>query len=106
MKTLKIGIALLTVWCGLEIAVAAWVTAITFAGRSPPALLLVMPEARISTLDPVALAVINAQAAIANPCICAVCTMALVLAWRGVRAALDAVASRQYALAAAGECLW
>lgn len=84
MKTLKIGIVLLTVWCGLEIVVAAWVTAVTFAGGPPPALALVMSKARISTVDPIAVAVINAQAAILNPCICVVCTMALVLAWRGL----------------------
>jgi hypothetical protein len=84
MKRQKIGLVLLSVWCGLEIAVAAWVTAMTFAGRSPPALLLVIPERRISSVAPEALAVINAQAALANPCICAVAAMALVLAWRGV----------------------
>jgi hypothetical protein len=84
MKRQKIGLVLLSVWCGLEIAVAAWVTAMTFAGRSPPALLLVIPKERISRVAPEALAVINAQAALANPCICAVSAMALVLAWRGV----------------------
>lgn len=84
MKTQKIGLVLLSIWCCLEIAVAAWVTAMTFAGRAPPALLLVMPETRISSVAHEALAVINAQAAIANPCICAVAAMALVLAWRGV----------------------
>jgi hypothetical protein len=84
MKTQKIGLVLLSLWCGLEIAVAGWVTAMTFAGRSPPALLLVMSEARIPSVPHEALAVINAQAAIANPCIGGVAAMALVLAWRGV----------------------
>jgi hypothetical protein len=84
MRTMKIGLALLTVWCSLEIAVAAWVTTVTLRGGQPPALALVLPQPRISTIDPVALAVINAQAMLANPCICAVCAMALALAWLGV----------------------
>jgi hypothetical protein len=84
MKAGKVGLVLFSIWCGLEIAVAAWVTAMTFVGRSPPALSLVMSDAKISSVPPEALAVISAQAAIANPCICAVCAMALVLVWRGV----------------------
>jgi hypothetical protein len=75
----KAGRVLLSLWAGLNALVAAFVTLSTVMGRSPPALALVMDDA--SQVDPRALAVIQAQAAIANPLILAVCAMVLTLIW-------------------------
>jgi hypothetical protein len=76
---LKAGRVVLSLWAGLNALVAAFVTLSTVMGRSPPALALVMDDA--SKVDPRALAVIQAQAAIANPLILAVCALVLVLIW-------------------------
>ncbi|MFT3709321.1 MAG: hypothetical protein QM817_16905 [Archangium sp.] len=75
----KIGLALLGVWTALNFVVALYVTIATVTGHSPPALRLVMSDAQIANVDPSALAVINAQAAIANPLIMAVCAFVVVL---------------------------
>ena len=69
MKRAKIGLGILTVWGSLNILVAAAVTIMTLAKESPPALRLVMSADAIRRLDPQSLAVVNAQAALANPCI-------------------------------------
>lgn len=86
MTKARAGLVLLTIWCGLNALVALGVTAMTLAGRSPPALALVMSRAEAQAIDPRALGVIQAQAAIANPCIIAVCAFALFLAWTQVAA--------------------
>jgi hypothetical protein len=79
---LKLGVILLSIWTALNFAVAAWVTVATVSGHAPPALRLVMTDDEIAHVEPRALAVINAQAAIANPLIMAVCAFVLVLLWR------------------------
>jgi hypothetical protein len=76
---LKAGRVVLSLWAGLNALVAAFVTLSTVMGRSPPALALVMDDP--SRVDPRALAVIQAQAAIANPLILAVCAFVVVLLW-------------------------
>ena len=81
---LKIGAVLLSVWSGLNLLVALAVTGLTLAGRPPPALSFLFDEAQAAQLDPRALAVINAQALLANPCIVALCALRLVVVWEGV----------------------
>lgn len=72
---------LLTVWAGLNAVVAAYVTVATLAGAAPPALRLVLSSEQVSRVDPAALGVIHAQAAIANPLILVVCAWVIVAAW-------------------------
>jgi hypothetical protein len=90
---------LLSIWCGLNMAVALGVTAMTLAGRNAPALSLVLADAEIRTLDPRLVAVVNAQAALANPCIVALCALVLVLIWTSL------VARARWALPALGGTL-
>jgi len=86
MKRAKLGLWLLTLWGCLNILVAAAVTVMTLAKASPPALRLVMNDDAIHRLDPQALAVINAQAAFANPCIVGFCVLVLTMLWSNRRA--------------------
>ncbi|MGC4117710.1 MAG: hypothetical protein QM765_24765 [Myxococcales bacterium] len=81
MKSLKVGAVLLSVWSGLNLLVAAAVTVLTLRGAAPPALGMLMTEAEALRLDPRALAVVNAQAALANPCIVALCAIVLAVVW-------------------------
>jgi hypothetical protein len=80
MSRLKAAALLLSVWSGLNFAVAAAVTVMTLRGAAP-ALLLVFRPFELTAIDPRALAVVKAQAAIANPCICALCVLVVVIAW-------------------------
>ena len=86
MKRAKLGLGLLTLWGSLNILVAAAVTIMTLAKESPPALRLVMNGDAIHRLDPQALAVIDAQAAFANPCIIGFCVLVLTMIWSNRRA--------------------
>jgi hypothetical protein len=81
MKRANIGLGLLTLWGSLNILVAAAVTVMTLAKESPPALRLVMSADAIRRLDPQALAVVNAQASLANPCIIGFCVLVLTMLW-------------------------
>ena len=81
---LKVGAVLLSVWSGLNLLVALAVTALTLAGHPPPALRFLFDDAQAAQVDPRALAVINAQALLANPCIVALCGLTLVVVWEGV----------------------
>ena len=84
MKTNKrnrAGAVLLTIWCGLNAMVALVVTTATLVGRNPPALVLTLSKDEIQRLDPRAVAVVNAQAALANPCIVVVCALVLTIVW-------------------------
>jgi len=81
MKTLKAGAILLSIWSGLNLCVAAGVTVLTLLGRKPPALALSLTNSEIGRLDPRAVDVVNAQAAIANPSIVALCALILVTVW-------------------------
>lgn len=80
-----LGKILLTVWAGLNALVAAIVTVATLMGEAPPALRLVLSEAEIARVDRPALAVIHAQAAIANPLILVVCGWVIVAVWKGLQ---------------------
>jgi hypothetical protein len=106
MKRLKAGAVLLSIWCGLNLAVAAAVTAMTLAGRNAPALSLLLTDAQIRSLNPKAVAVVNAQAALANPCIIALCVLVLVVVWTSLvaraRWALRALAATLIPLQAFG----
>lgn len=81
---LKVGAVLLSLWSGLNLLVALGVTATTLAGRPPPALGFLFDDAAINQLDPRVLAVINAQALVANPLIVALCGLTLLVLWQGV----------------------
>jgi hypothetical protein len=85
-RPLRTGVVLLTVWSGLNAVVAAAVTVFIFAGATPPVVGMVVPESAFAQLDPTLLAVINAQAALANPCIVALCALVLWILWTRVRA--------------------
>jgi len=86
VRSLKVGAALMFTWCGLNALVALAVTVITIAGRGSPALSLVLTDAEIATIDARVVGVVNAQAALANPCIIAVCLLVAVLTWKGLLA--------------------
>ena len=75
---------MVTVWSGLNLLVGTAVTVTTVLAGSPPALALVLDRQQISSVDPRLIAIVNAQALIANPCIVALCALVLVLVWRGV----------------------
>jgi hypothetical protein len=96
MRSVKLGAILLSVWTGFNLLVAVAVTGMTLAGRPPPALALMLSAGEIAALDPRALAVVNAQAAIANPVIVALCGLVLAVVWtslvRGARWAWRALA--------------
>jgi hypothetical protein len=85
MKRTKIGLVILTLWGSLNILVASAVTVMTLANKSPPALRLVMSNDAIRRIDPQALAVVNAQAAFANPCIIGFCVLVLTVLWSNRR---------------------
>jgi hypothetical protein len=81
MRSLMAGAVLLSLWSGLNLLVAAAVTAVTLSGGEPPALSLVFGPDAPRDLDAKALAVINAQAALANPCIVALCLLVSAITW-------------------------
>ena len=81
MKRRKFGLVLLTVWSILEILVAAAVTVITLTKGKPPALQLSVASELILRVDSQAIAVINAQAALANPLIIGLCILVLAMLW-------------------------
>ena len=84
MSSLKAGAVLLTLWSGLNLLVAAMVTVMTLAGRNAPALSMLFSDSEIQTLDVKAIAVVNAQAMLANPCIVALCVVVMVIIWKGL----------------------
>jgi hypothetical protein len=87
MKTIKrsrAGAVLLSVWCVLNAAVALAVTIATLVERAPPALALILSKDEIQRLDRRVLAVVNAQAALANPCIVVVCALVLTIVWNSL----------------------
>ena len=86
MTKLRAGAVLISAWSGLNLLVGAAVTAMTLAGRRAPALLLVFPEEELARLDPKLVAVVNAQAALANPCIVALCGLVLAIVWTSLAA--------------------
>ena len=79
MRSERVGVVLVSAWCVANLVVALGVTAMTVAGNEPPALRLVMESHEIARVDPRALDVIAAQAAIANPCIAGLCVLVLAL---------------------------
>jgi hypothetical protein len=84
MRTMKAGALLLSVWSGFNGVVASVVTALTLSGRSPPALSMMFTEPEIPRLDGRVISVVNAQAALANPCVVALCILVVVVTWKGV----------------------
>ena len=52
MRRARAGLSLLTIWCALNALVAVGVTAMTLAGRSPPALALVMTKDEAKAIEP------------------------------------------------------
>ncbi|CAN5640712.1 hypothetical protein BH09MYX1_BH09MYX1_30120 [soil metagenome] len=84
MRILRAGAIVLSIWCVLEALVAVWVTIATLAGQPPPALALMMSDARISTADRDVIAVVNAQALIANPLIVAIVIALLAVTWKAL----------------------
>jgi hypothetical protein len=81
MKRRKFGLVILSIWGILEILVAATVTVITLTKGQPPALQLSMVSELILRVEPQAIAVINAQAALANPLIIGFCVLVLAMLW-------------------------
>ena len=86
MKSLKAGAILLSVWSGLNLLAAIAVTVLTVSHHTPPALSMLFTNDDVLRLDGRVLAVVDAQAALGNPSIAAVCILVLALVWRGVMA--------------------
>jgi hypothetical protein len=78
---IKAGAIVLSVWSALNLAVALIVTGATVADGHALLLRLLFDEAQRRALDPKLVAIIDAQALLANPCIAALCTMMLVVIW-------------------------
>lgn len=93
MNMLRAGAITISIWCTLNAVVALAVTALTLTGGSPPALAMTLSGEEIARVDPALLAVVRAQAALANPAVLAICTLVLALIWRWV------VAGDRFALA-------
>lgn len=81
---LKAGKVLFLLWSGLNFLVAAAVTVMTVLNRPPPALALMLSSDEIATVEPKAIAVIQAQAAIANPVIMALCALSTLLVFKAL----------------------
>lgn len=79
--SLKIGAILLSIWSGLNLVVGVAVTAATLMKRNAPALSMVFSDTEIARLDEKVVGVVNAQAALANPCIVAICLLVLAIVW-------------------------
>lgn len=94
MTSLRAGAVLLSLWSGLNLLVAAAVTALVALGRPPPALAFVLADAELARTDGRLLRVVESQALLANPCIAALCGLVLALVWKGV------VAGQRWALGA------
>jgi hypothetical protein len=86
MKSLRASMVLLSIWAGLNFLIAFAVAAITLSGATTPILSLVLDDTELRTLSPHARAIIEAQAAIANPCICALCVAITAIVWTSLRA--------------------
>jgi hypothetical protein len=82
MKLHRTGAIALSLWCAANMLAALLVTHSTLSGRPPPALALALSTAEIERLDARLLSVINAQAALANPAIMALCVLVLGLTWK------------------------
>lgn len=82
MKLRRSGAVALSLWCAANLLAALFVTLSTLAGRPPPALALVFTTAETKSLDGRLLRVVNAQAALANPAVTALCILVLGLTWK------------------------
>lgn len=86
MWRLRVGAALLAVWSGLNLVVAAVVTGMILLGQTPPALLMLFSETEVGALDARVTGVVRAVAVLANPCIVALCLLVLMVIWKGLLA--------------------
>jgi hypothetical protein len=86
MKSLKAGAVLLSIWSSFNLLVAVMVTAMTVTGQPPPALSLLFTDIEIRGLDNDIIAVVNAQATLANPSVFALCIVVLAIIWKGLLA--------------------
>ena len=81
----RIGLALLSAWSGLNLALAVVIVlAMGLFGRHAPALSLVFSDAQIRALEPRVLGVVDALAILGNGCIAGFCGLVLAVVWRGV----------------------
>jgi hypothetical protein len=79
----KAGLAILTLWCGFQVLLAAGIVgAMTFLGANAPAISVFLTPAQLAAVDPAVLGVLNSVAILANALIVALCGLVLVVVWR------------------------
>jgi len=79
---LRAGAILLTLWTGLKLLVALGILFMLLVlGKNSPALLLLYGDIQGKSLDPRALATINALAVVANASIAALSILSIVVIW-------------------------
>ncbi len=82
---MRAGAVLLSIWSGLNLALAvAILVAMTAFGRHAPALSLTLAEAQVRALESRLVAAVDALAILANACVAAFCALVLAVVWRGL----------------------
>jgi hypothetical protein len=87
MNRFRTGAVLLSLWSGLNFALALAITlAIVGLGQDPPCLHVLLDERRIRALDPDVIATFRALGSLGNGCIAALCALVLIVVWVPLRA--------------------
>ncbi len=87
VNTLRIGAVLLSVWTGLNLLLAAAIlVGLTVLHKNAPAVSILFSDAAIKSMDPKALATINALGVFGNACAAGMCLLALVITWTALAA--------------------
>jgi hypothetical protein len=83
---LRVGKILLSLWTGLNLALALGILFMMLVmGRNAPCLLVLFGDTQAAGMDPRALATINGLAVLFNACAAAVCGLSLAVMWIALR---------------------
>src|SRR4051794_12748971 len=83
---LRIGKILLSLWTGLNLALAAGILfMMLLLGRNAPCLLILFGDTQAAGMDPRALATINGLAVVFNACAASLCGLSLAVIWIALR---------------------
>ena len=85
---LRLGTILLSLWTGLNLALALGILFLMlFMGQNAPCLLILYGDTQGAGMDPRALATINGLAVLLNACAAAICGLSLSIIWVALRRA-------------------
>ena len=85
---LRIGAILLSLWTGLNLALALGILfMMLLMGKNAPCLLILYGATQGAGMDPRALATINGLAVLLNACAAAICGLSLAVIWMALRRA-------------------